>query len=719
MTKFLLLIVLLTPRPLFATLDADAEGSQWTPPPVETPSGGTSEGDYADPDRRRMDEERRKNVLDQLCRKIKLDRDFDIGGGDYPTGTIGMNRRMEADIDGSLALIDEESLAVNWGRGVSRALEGSSLSGSLWVGAGVSGKSMVIRRLGSFNTCGEIKRLIDITDVKTFLPVNAKRIAAMGKGELWRVPLTIHIGYGASFSDVLGAEQLSVSIGASKSKNGSASMTLWRLSEKEARFRFRIDFIEVHSKSLNIRKSFTPLEFASFGEGFILEFINDQANRELRKYVSASLSWGRAKSDGKRVILEYTIDPTDPEQAEAMAQAIRGNLKVLMKLARKLATSKSSDAEIRSAYEDVGEKNTDRLGDPGYAALSEYGARSKSFAINVPFLFRYNSSDSLGRDHVTRYTGEKGEFFFFNASRSPNAEYFQLPFLGSFVKDLEHRNVDAITYQSQGSKTEDPIAVYIHNQGMLRVPRSSVEDAIEDANSILRLAGAARSEGAKEGMEIPVKTFLPVLESVKGSGSHLKPGETEPSDQKGWLSFTLVMNQRAVKDALAASSGEVLKAFARSMTGDERDMVEWLIKNGKLKKKRFEYDSTRAKTDLKLNNSEDSWMRNLSEKAAGLVRDIAEASAETDPVARAEKFAKVFSHKNRSGLEHGDVMRVLVQFADPLDLTGDFVSAIEGLWGAPDAKAHYVLKKDRSEVPLLGKAGKTRSRFVDGSILTD
>lgn len=57
----------------FAQTDPDSaeQESQWTPPeaaPSKTPgvpSAATTEGDYATPDRRRMDEERRKDHLDQ------------------------------------------------------------------------------------------------------------------------------------------------------------------------------------------------------------------------------------------------------------------------------------------------------------------------------------------------------------------------------------------------------------------------------------------------------------------------------------------------------------------------------------------------------------------------------------------------------------------------------------------------------------------------------
>ena len=95
---------------------------------------------------------------------------------------------------------------------------------------------------------------------------------------------------------------------------------------------------------------------------------------------------------------------------------------------------------------------------------------------------------------------------------------------------------------------------------------------------------------------------------------------------------------------------------------------------------------------------------------------VAEAAAAEDPLTRSEKLAHAFSYRNRSGLSHEKVLRVLVQFMDPLDLTADFVAAVKG---EPDVNTHLVLKKDRAEVPLLSEAGKTRARFAPGSTLTD
>lgn len=693
--------------------DDEAVESQWTLPEVKPPTpgapSGTPEGGYADPDRRRMDEERRKDVLDQLCRKLKLTKDFKVGGPDWPSVTLGFKRRMESDIDGGLAMIDEEKLQVGWGHSLAQELGEGGPTGSLWAGATVAGQSMVIRRLGTFNTCSEVDRLINVTDIKLALPFNAERIAQMAPGELWRIPLTLNVGYGVSFSDAM--EQTSLSFGFSKGKNGAASMTLWRLNPKQARFRFRVDYVDVRSKSLGVVTTIPAVEFASTGGNAALKFIDKELSRQFRKYTSAYLSLSQAKSNGRRLVLEFVIDPTDPAQAEAMARALKGNFKTLLDLARQMATTKTSPQETREAYERLQAENKLELGEASYAAMSEYHSRSRGFNINLPFIVNYANSAAYGADRVTRYSGDGGAFEFNNAARTPNAEYFNVPFVGPIVKDLEHRNIDVVTYTPTGKPTEAPFAVYIHNQAFLRLPASAVTQGMEDANGILRLAGAARRGGVDRTMEIPV----PKVERPP-------EGASEPSDQKGWVSMTMVINQKAVADALSASASELLKAFAVAAPAADREMAEWLVRNGRLEGDRLVYDQRRAAEELNFRDDDNSrgWLAKMSREAAGMVRDIGEASAAATPEERAAKLAKAFSHENRSGLSHKDVFRVLIQFVDPLDLSGDFIAASEGTTKkAAGVKAHYVLKKGRAEVARLGEAGATRGRFVDGSVLQD
>ncbi|MBI5247758.1 MAG: hypothetical protein HY923_11320 [Elusimicrobia bacterium] len=715
--KNLLLASLLLTTPAVAAVVPDADGdaaeSQWSTPvaapapaPGEPVAGG-AEGGYADPDRRRMDEERRKDVLDQLCRRIKLNKDYTVGGPDWPSATIGFNRRMEADIDGKLALIDTEELKIGWSKSLGDELGNTGAHGSIWAGATVDGRSMVIRRLGSYGTCSEMDRLLKVTDIKLAIPFTTKRIMAMENGELWRIPMTLNVSYGAGVSGVAG-EDVALSFGVSKGKTGTASMTLWRLSEKKARFRFRIDYVGVHSRSLSISKTIPAAEFAFQGTNAALKLVNKEIAKQLNRYTALYLGIGRSKSDGRRLVLEYVIDPTDPDQARAMAEALQGNFKTLVDLARRMATTHTSNDETQQAYTEIQEENALRLGYATYAAMSQYNGRSRSVSIGVPFLFAGNWSSSTGNDTVKRYTQDGGEFKFHNAANSPSGEFFNIPFLGPMVKNLESRNVEFVTYAADGQPHSEAFGVYMHNQAFLRLPASSVSSGVEDVNAVLRLAGAARRGGVDRTMEIPV----PRVERLEG--------RAEGADQKGWVSLTMVINQKAVRDALAATAPELLKAYAVGTKPEDRPWAEWLVKNGRLENGRLVYDQAQAKRDLDIREGGDSWLANMAGRAAGLVTDMADAASAPNNEDRAQRFAKVFSHENRSGMGHADVFRVLIQFIDPLDVTGDFVAAVDGAHkGAAEIKAHYVLKKGRSEVDKLGDAGATRGRFADGSIMTD
>ncbi len=710
-----LLVALMLAAANASALDADddAAQSQWSAPEAVPPApgapSGTPEGGYADPDRRRMDEARRKDVLDQLCRKLKLRRDFNLGEGNWPTATLGFTRRMEADIDGGLAILDEERLSVGWGKSYSEELGEGGPAGSIHAGATVAGRSMVIRRLGTFNTCEEVDRLLDLTDIKLALPFTGKRIREMGRGELWRVPLTLNIGYGASVSEALGDNAV-LSLGLGKSKNGAASMTLWRMTDDKARFRFRIDFVEVKSKSLGISKTLPVVEWTRGGGG-AMGLVDREIEKQLRKYTNLYLNFSRAKTDGKRIVMEFVIDPRKEEEAEAMAEALKGNLATLLKLAGRMSTSRTSEQETRDAYAGIQDDNMQVLGPAGYAALSEYRARSQSSAINVPLIVNRTVSEVWGADKVTKYTGDEGEFQFHNAARSPAVELFNVPFLGPIVKDIESRNVDVVTYAPKGAGHEAPFAVYIHNQAFLRLPPSAVRDGVEDANSVLRMAGVARTGRADATMQIPPPDLPTAPE-----------GRPEQSDQKGWVSLTMVINQKAVADALAASQDELLRAWSRSIQPSDRPMAEWLVQNGRLENGRLVYDQARAARELGWEEGRDhqGWLANMARRAAGLAGDVAEAAAAPTYPERAEKLAKAFSQESRSGMSHVEVFRVLIQFVDPLDLSGDFIAAVDGTTRrAAKIQSHYVLKKGRAEVSRLGEAGAVRGRFVDGSILTD
>ncbi|MBI4061233.1 MAG: hypothetical protein HY403_07365 [Elusimicrobia bacterium] len=707
----------------------EAVKSQWTVPVAPSPSPGTPtgtpEGDYADRERQRMEEERRRGVLGQACRKIKLRKNFNIGSGKWPVTTLGFNRRMEFDIDGRLALVDEETLRATWTRPLaSQQGEGSlgGLGASLWAGATVEGKSIVVRRLGTFNSCDEVDRLIDLTDIKLALPLEArsegplvgidkaelkKRIMEMERGELWRIPLSLNVGYGATLSDA--ANGIVLSLGVGKSKNGSASTAVWRASEKETRFKFLIDYVDVRSASLGVVATIPAVEFGATGGNVLMKFIDREIAHKLSRYTAAYLSMSAVKSNGRRLVLEFVIDPRDPEKAEALAEALSGNFKTLVELAKRMATTSTTPEETREAYLGLEEDNALNLGAPSYASTSEYRGRSKAIALNVPFFVNRTVAESFGSDKVVGRVGEGGEFQFHNAAHTSNAEYFNVPYMGPISKDYEGRNLEVVPYTPPGKPAEAPFGGYLYNKGFLRLTDSAVREGIEGMNAVLRLAGAARRGGPDRTMEIPVPP----------PPAPLPEGVQEPSNQKGWISMTLVINERAIAAAVSATKDELLKAFAAGTPRADRAMAEWLVKNGRLEGERLVYDQARAARELSLeaDDTAQGWLAGMSRKMAGMVADLAEASSASTYPELSEKLAKAFSDESRSGQSHAEMFRVLIQFVDPMDIRGHFLAAVEGGKGEVTIKSQYELTQGRVEARRVREAGEVRRLFNGGSIL--
>jgi len=336
----------------------------------------------------------------------------------------------------------------------------------------------------------------------------------------------------------------------------------------------------------------------------------------------------------------------------------------------------------------------------------------------------------LGDDRVTRYTGDKGEYRYYRSDKSVSNSYVDAPFVGALVKETSQRDAEAVTFAPKGGTHGDPILVYTQNQGYVRVPASSVRDTVAEMNGILNLVGAQR--GAAEGrFGLPTDKLVPPLPQ----SAREPEGTTEPSDRKGMISLTLAFNQKAVRDMLSASTDQVLRAFSASLgaahmgiiDGTDKPLMDWLVANGKYKDGKMAYDASAANRAFPSENNpgrgdEDKArsLSNLSEKAAGLLADLAAARGAKDNEARAEQIAKIVGGRGESGLAYEDVLRVLVQLVDPLDVTGDFVASIQATSrGVKNTNAHLVLKNGRQEVPMLKDAGETKSRFAQPSVLTD
>ena len=359
-------------------------------------------------------------------------------------------------------------------------------------------------------------------------------------------------------------------------------MTLYRLTPELLRFRFRADYVTVRSRGASISYAVGGGNFMQGWEGILLHQVDRALARELVKIAVARLSLSAARSDGQRMLLEYTIDPRDPEQAAALAQAVKGDFRRLLKSAARVVSGHITADDAGPAYREFREISTGKLGEPEHASAEVYTVKSRSFVVGVPVLFWHQSSRSYGRNEVTEFTGPEGEFRFHPSDHSPSNEYLHIPFLGPMVKDNHQRRAEVVTHARKGEGQGEPLLVYIENQGALRLPAAAMSERLDEMNALLRLTGARRGPGGSR-MELPRSVYpvgTPVPAPAGREGEH--PSPKEVSDRKGAISLTLVYNQKAVREALSAASGEVLKAFAATVGIDDRTMMEWLAGNGRI-----------------------------------------------------------------------------------------------------------------------------------------
>lgn len=721
------LAAVLAVTPLRAQTDDDGEWQPVAPPTSSTqPITTTPEGGFSNPERVIFVEKLRERVLDQLCRQVKLKYDYNFGTGDFSGTGLGMKRYLGQLPNKKLTVVDEESIRIGAGHAFPwEVAEG--VTAGLWLGARAEGKSMVVRPIEGVKTCAEMDRLIDLRDIKTVLPFTAERIAGMKTGELWRIPMSLMVGYSVSLGWVP-ADMLNVSVSFTSHETGSGSMTLYRLAEDQLRIRFRFDRAEVRAKGGELRKTIPAIEFPSMGANILAELVDKQIARQLRDYTVLSLGWVSSKTDGRRVVLEYVVDPRDPEQALAVQRALRGDFRDLVFVGWRLATQKATDDSTREYYLKLLRDHDTALGPAKYASLSEYHNKARNIRLLVPFLMDHNWNSASSVDRMTRLTDTGGQFLFNRQAESRNSEYFDIPFVGPLVKDYNQRDVQVVTYAPQGGTHGEPMAVYLQQHGFLRASASSVNEKVEEFNSIMRLAGT-RGRGANPALEIPTSAF-PKPPAPPPAPSHDRhhhqPGE--PADQKGMVSFTLVLNQKAVSDALSASAEDVLRSYAATQDRWAKPMADWLVENARLAADGgVEYDRREARRrfgdSFNRHDSQDQEMNQLAwmaREAGGLLRDLREARSAPDAEARAAAVARLIGGKGESGLAYEEVMRVLVQLVDPKDLTGDFYANLDRSKKAGgDANLHLRLKKDRPDNPLLTAASEAKNRFSEPSILMD
>lgn len=714
------------------------ELSKFGSPKPETVSGRVIESDWiparpgedggddnpSRPDQDGFWDRFQSRAFDQICKNIELSPGQNPDLGDYVGFAGKYHRRLKRYPNGKFALV--ENVQLKGDISVShRIVEISKKAGVfLSLGAGISGDSWVVRPLESTQSCKELGKLLNVLDFKSVLPLNGSRIAKMQIGEIWKAPVRLDARIGVGLSTVY--EHFPISISFTAGEHGRSAVSLYRMSEDKLRFRLRLDRARITGKSAQFVYLLPAAEMGlPIVETILIEqaikLINRQIAREINRYLKIVLSLDESNREGKHILLEYILDPRDPAQMAALENVLKGDLNVLSMLTEMVGRTERlldpREEPPRLIAQGLVEEHNAALGeDESFAGVDEYDRDQDRFRLMLPFLFEYQSSSSDGVDRYLFVDEADGEYLVHSASERRESAYFDIPFLGQMTKYNTQKTSRVFTYRDAVGNVTSPMAVYVQQEGFLRHEASTARDMVRKADEIIRLTGT-RGEGINPRMRLPVDELFP-------------PDELSPREprqyRRGIMAFTVAFSIRAVQQMMNADRETVLKAYANSLDGDERMMMEEIVNQGRWKGGKLEVKTQRVVERIvgqlryTRGESRSQTVSSLAKTAARIVQDLAEAAKEPDPEKQARAFSRILSGKAESGLKFDKILKVLVQLADPAGVFGELsVRVDKNIRGEDDIDEHLVLDRDLLDQQLLLDMSRARNRFVEPSDLQD
>lgn len=727
----LAVLLLVAAAPLRAQQELDDEGTDWTS--VAVPTGpvaapNTPESGFSNPEGIRFTEQMRRKTLDQICRGVDLAIHQSLGLGGAGGVGVGVERSLRPLPSGELALVDQDQLSVDLGHELIGRTMGTTHA-AITVSAHLDGTSLVVRPLASQNACKGLLDVIKLTKIKTVVPVTASRLSHMEVGELWKLPTVLRIGHSESVAQAAAgaAENENVVVSFGIGQQGSAIMTAYRLSEDKVRFRLRVDHVRLHDLSGGVIASYPAVSVFTAGAAGITGMLERAVDHELANQISAVLTAafqvGRASSDGQQLVMEFVLDPRDPEQMENLAKVMRGDLLTLAKMAGTMATLRASAARSRQDFEKVEGAHEAALGRPSAApGLDLYHQVQHTLHLRFPVIFDHASSSSKGDDlYVSLADGAKVHLF--HAEKTGSSNFLNVPLKGAMIKRDSLRSAQTFVSIDPAGRKSAPQAVYIYHEGFLRRDAADVRETAQDVSRLLSRAGT-RGGPAVARLALPLDSLVPPQPPRQDQRDALgqeEPQPAAPSYHDGSLSLTLVLTAKAVKEILSADAPLIAQCVRATLDDTDRSLLDLaLASKGFDAEGRLGYDWKQFYQAYGDSGDYRRWMENVCDLVTNVVADINDVRAQADPEARAKALTRLLSGGGRSGLAYDDILQVLIQLVEPRDMTADFrIDLNKHMKAEREAHAHLVLHKDRPENRGLERAARLKQRFARPSDLVD
>jgi len=676
-------------------------------------------------------EDLKKDTMEDACDNVELKLNEGVKVANIAGVEGDFKRYMRKSPEGRLALIDEVKL--NLSLGISQELLNSPELGVLSVGMTglLEGKSQVIRPLQSDSSCRELKTLAKLSQVKTVLPARISRIAAMKNGEIWKLPLTLRMGFSSGVGVAI-REFLNISISAGKSNENKPSVTLYRIDYNKLRLRLRLDHVAVRSAGASVSSAEIPV--ADIGlinaENILAREINKGWAKEINKYIALKLSFAHSRSTGKKLLLEFVLNPDSPEQMASLEEFLRGDFGLVKRfMEMNLRFNDFSEADdISGGLSDI-DGAEQQVGQSLNSAASFSGSnlshgQSDTFHMQVPVL---HTRDDAWSSSYNRYQSQadSGEVLHVQQQgRTSTGNSLNIPLVGTVVKYSSQKNVYVVNREVADGQATRPGMMYQQNEGFLRNSDGTARQMIEKANGMLRYVGV---DGSRRGELIPADEIFPALPEPSD------PGQLAQSKVYGsaLMSFKLLINERGVNGIIFAPAQAILKAYLNMMRETEAAVIDKVLdlftvnEEGEVG---FDHKAAQKRLGTAFLTGCDNGtnpldiVRTLAKAATQVIGDLASVKGASNWKERSGRLSRVAAGDSRSGLGYEDFMKVVLQLVSPEDVSAEvYLHTDKKVKGEADLTRTYRFfnGRDNNFDSALSEVSQAQERFAEPSLLTD
>jgi hypothetical protein len=689
-------------------------------------------------------EDLKADTLDDICKGVELplDQGFDV---DQVGGIEGnFKRYMKQYPDNKIAVIDEVGVKLKAGHTFTDIFNVNGNTFNIGFSGGLEGKSVVVRKTEETKYCKNLLTILDLRKVKTILPINEKRISEMKVNEIWKFPARIYMGVSGGLGyPVTPWLNLGFSLGTSKELK--PSVTLFRMDEKHLRMRIRLDRITVQSAGVSAGTSFDAgMIGLPEAEEYFVAALGKQVNRtlvkEFNKYIALRMGLSTSRAKGKKILLEFVIDPTNPEQVEKLVDFLKGDLGIIKKLIEMGVrfndfSSAADNAEGQAAMQNVDEVAQQALGlNSTFAGANHFNGTSHAMNVVLPVVMDRESSSGQRYDRY-QTSGSDQVLHVQNVSRNVSVSNINVPFVGKVFKHNTNQNFYVANYEGKDGKVGDAAMVYQRYEGYIKHDETNARGMIREMNEILKYAGT-QGNGINSEFTIDENALFPHLAGEEanptGQDSEGNPIPDTRRYKSAIMSFTMVFTQEAVRSIVAAPPAVIMKAVLNVMDGIEKEIVSTVQHLFKIDAAgKIDYDWKAARKLLakyERDNGDDKFdpltaVNNFCRNVSQVISDISGLGRISDQKARSERLAAIMGGKGKSGVGYENMLQVMVQLVSTKDIFASLnIQTDKRIKDEANIASNYNVYNTNLQAGYnnqLNAANAMRDRFADPSVLSD